>query len=90
MKLNGVTCFLVGLGTGAVIMLLLAPKSGKDTRRYIGRRFDHGKEYVERGAAKVHEMSEEILDKTKEAAKRTNKALSSAVGAGKSMVSAII
>ena len=37
MTRNRFTFFAIGLGTGAAILTLLAPRSGKETRRWIGR-----------------------------------------------------
>jgi gas vesicle protein len=90
MKFNGLSFFLIGLGAGAAAMLLLAPKSGKDTRRYIRRRVDDGQEFIERNASKVQDLGTEILTKSKETIKRANGALTDVVEAGRSAVSAIL
>lgn len=54
---SGFAWFFVGAITGAAVGLLYAPKSGKDTRKYIGRQTEKsskvftesGKEMVDRG-----------------------------------------
>ncbi len=38
--------FLAGLGIGAVVMLLFAPKSGEETRKYIADKAGEGRDYV--------------------------------------------
>ena len=38
-----VTYFLVGLGVGALVGILFAPKSGEDTREYIVKKADEGR-----------------------------------------------
>jgi gas vesicle protein len=36
--------FLVGLGIGAMVGLLFAPKSGEDTREYLTGKADEGRD----------------------------------------------
>jgi gas vesicle protein len=70
---SGIGWFFVGAAVGAVIGLLLAPKSGSETRRYIADRAgsgretvtgmgrsvaDRGKEYYEKGRGLASEASE--------------------------------
>ena len=38
-----VSYFLVGLGVGALMGVLFAPKSGEDTREYLAKRGSHQK-----------------------------------------------
>ena len=54
---------LAGLGIGAGVALLFAPKSGKETRRYL-------KHMAEEGRDKVVETGEEIRGKGKEVYER--------------------
>jgi gas vesicle protein len=37
---------LVGMGIGAGLAILFAPKSGRETRKHIARRAEDGKDYV--------------------------------------------
>jgi gas vesicle protein len=37
---------LVGMGMGAALAILFAPKSGRETRKYIACRAEDGKNYV--------------------------------------------
>lgn len=90
MKLKSLSGFLIGVSTGAAIMLLFAPKSGKNTRRYIGRKVVEGREFIEDGTDKIHDMGVDLRDKGKHAIKRANTAFAAAVDAGKSMASAIL
>lgn len=48
--------FLTGAALGAAVALLYAPQSGKDTRRYIGKKARQGREAV-------GDVSREALDK---------------------------
>jgi len=90
MKFNGFSSFLIGLGAGAAVMLFVAPKSGRETRRYVRRRVDDGRELIERGTARVQDVGAEILNKGRKTAKYTKGALTTAVGAGRSVVSAFL
>ena len=49
---------LAGMGLGAGFALLFAPKSGRETRRYLSRLADEGRE-------RVFETSEEFVDRGK-------------------------
>jgi gas vesicle protein len=54
---SGIVWFLAGAVTGAAVALLYAPKTGRDTRKYISKNAekskdaltDSGKELVDRG-----------------------------------------
>lgn len=51
--------FMVGIGAGAVVALLYAPLSGRETRRYITRRAEKAGDYLT-------EQGQEILDRGRE------------------------
>jgi len=42
----GVGCFLAGIGVGAIVALLLAPKTGQQTRKLIARKAEEGRDYM--------------------------------------------
>ena len=44
---TAVTFLLIGLGAGALVALLLAPKTGKQMRRDLRRKYDDVRETVE-------------------------------------------
>jgi len=90
MKLKLFSGFLIGVSAGATIMLLFAPKSGRNTRRYISRRVDEGREFIEDGKEKIYDIGVDLRDKGKQAIKKANTALAAAVDTGKSMASAIL
>ena len=58
--------FLVGLGIGAMVGLLFAPKSGEDTREYLSDRADEGREYAQRKARELRERAEDLIQRSKE------------------------
>jgi len=59
--------FLFGIGIGAAIGLLFAPRSGHETREYLRERAAEGKEYVSKKARELREGAEEYVEKGKEA-----------------------
>jgi len=78
-----VSIFLVGLGIGALVGILFAPKSGEETREYLSSKADEGKEYAQRKAQELRERAEDLIERSKEIMARQKDALNSAVDAGK-------
>lgn len=78
-----VSIFLVGLGIGALIGILFAPKSGEETREYLSSKAEEGKEYAQRKARELRERAEDLIERSKEIMSRQKEAVSSAVEAGK-------
>jgi gas vesicle protein len=78
-----VSFFLVGLGIGALLGILFAPKSGEETRDYLSSRADEGREYAQRKARELRERAEDLIERSKEIMSKQKDAISSAVEAGK-------
>ena len=78
-----VSYFMVGLGVGALLGILFAPKSGEDTREYLSDRADEGREYAQRKARELRERAEDLIQRSKEIMARQKDGLSAAVDAGK-------
>ena len=78
-----VSYFMVGLGIGALVGILFAPKSGEETREYLTQRAEEGKEYAQRKARELRERAEDLIERSKEIMARQKDAVSSAVEAGK-------
>ena len=61
---NRFSFFIAGLGLGAGALLLLAPKSGRETRRWIGRTGHRARKsavhLLHRGKAGVGQMRQAI------------------------------
>ncbi len=57
---NG-TYFIIGALSGAVAALLLAPRSGKETRSFIKKTIDDNQDTI----LKTKETAEDIIEKTK-------------------------
>jgi gas vesicle protein len=60
--------FMAGAILGGAVALLYAPKSGKETRDFIGRKTDQGKEALSETGKEVFEKGREIYDKGKQIA----------------------
>jgi gas vesicle protein len=78
-----VSFFVVGLGIGALIGILFAPKSGEETRDYLSSKADEGRDYAQKKARELRERAEDLLERSKELMARQKDAVSSAVEAGK-------
>jgi gas vesicle protein len=78
-----VSFFIVGLGVGALIGILFAPKSGEETREYLTNKAEEGKEYAQRKARELRERAEDLIERSKEIMSRQKDAVASAVDAGK-------
>ena len=73
---------LGGMGIGAAIALLFAPKSGRETRRYLTRLAEEGcekvtetgEEFVDRGK-KVYERGKAVVDEAMEFVDRGRRAV---------------
>jgi gas vesicle protein len=78
-----VSFFLVGLGIGALVGILFAPKSGEETRDYLSSKADEGRDYAQKKARELRERAEDLLERSKEVMARQKDAFSSAVEVGK-------
>jgi gas vesicle protein len=88
------TYFLAGLGFGALIGLLFAPRSGEETRdfigtkaqegrEFVGRKSREGREFVDRKGREVCEQAGELIEQGKEAVARQKSNINAAFEAGK-------
>lgn len=78
-----ISYFLVGLGLGALMGILFAPKSGEETREYLLDRAEQGKEFAQRKARELRERAEELVEQSRDAVARQKDSITSAVDAGK-------
>jgi gas vesicle protein len=78
-----VSYFLVGLGVGALLGVLFAPKSGEETREYLVKRADEGREYAQKRAKELRERADELIERGKDVAARKRDSLAAAVEAGR-------
>jgi gas vesicle protein len=52
-----ITSFIIGMGAGATIAMLFAPRSGKETREMISDRAEQGRKFAKKQAREVREMA---------------------------------
>ncbi len=75
--------FLAGLGIGAVLALLFAPRSGKETRDLIAQKAEEGRDFVKTKSEEFRQQAEEAVEKGKDLVTKQKELLSAALEAGK-------
>ncbi len=78
-----VTYFMVGLGIGALVGILFAPKSGDETREFLSKKADEGKEFAQKKARELRERADELIERGKDVATKQKDAIAAAVEAGR-------
>jgi gas vesicle protein len=78
-----VSYFLVGLGVGALLGVLFAPKSGEETRDYLTKRADEGREFAQKKAKELRDRADDLIERGKDVAARKRDSISAAVDAGR-------
>ena len=78
-----ISFFLVGLGIGALVGILFAPKSGEETREYLTKKAEDGRDYAQKKAKELRARADELIEQSKEVASRKKDSLSAAVEAGR-------
>ncbi|MGA2278152.1 MAG: YtxH domain-containing protein [Terracidiphilus sp.] len=65
-KVNGLAWFVAGLGVGALVGILYAPKSGRETREDLVNGAREGTEYLRARTRQAAEQVSNIVEKGKE------------------------
>jgi gas vesicle protein len=78
-----ISYFLVGVGIGAIVGILFAPKSGEETREYLSQKADEGKEYAQKKARELRERADDLVERGKQVAGRQKDQIAAAVEAGR-------
>jgi gas vesicle protein len=78
-----VSYFLVGVGIGALLGILFAPKTGEETRELLGQRAEEGRDYAQRKAKELRARADELLEHSEELVKTSKDQLTAALDAGK-------
>jgi gas vesicle protein len=78
-----VSFFLVGLGVGALLGVLFAPKSGEETREFLAKRADEGRDFAQKKAKELRERADDLIERGKDLATKKRDSLSAAVEAGR-------
>jgi gas vesicle protein len=75
--------FVTGVGIGALIGVLFAPKSGRETREYIAGRAEEGRDYLMREGRRLREQANEYVERGKGVIHEQREHLAAAIDAGK-------
>ncbi len=65
---TAITFLLMGLGAGALVALLVAPKSGKQMRRDLRRKYEDARETFDDWKEEAKEVAEEAVERGAEIA----------------------
>ena len=74
--------FLVGLGIGSLIGVLVAPKSGEETRKYITKKAREGNDLARKKVQELQVRTEETVERGKEIIAQTKGQIAAAIDAG--------
>jgi gas vesicle protein len=80
---NGFLWFLAGLGIGAAVGVLYAPKAGRETREDILRAAEDGRELVRDRARQYRNQAGEWVDRGKDVVSQQKEQFRSAFEAGR-------
>ena len=75
--------FLAGLGLGAVVGVLYAPRSGSETREALLARAEEGREYVRGRAREAREQATDWVDRGKDVVNQQKDQFRAAYEAGR-------
>ncbi len=78
-----VAFFLAGMGIGAILALLFAPKSGEETRKFIVDKAEEGRDYLTSRGKELRRQAEDIVEKGKDRLSREKERLAGALEAGR-------
>jgi gas vesicle protein len=80
---NGFLWFLAGLGIGAAVGILYAPKSGRETREALWQAAEDGREVMNNRARQAREQAGQWMDRGKQYVESQKEQIKSAFDAGK-------
>jgi len=64
----GLAWFILGAAVGAAVALLYAPQSGRETRDYLTRKTEEGRELLTEKGREVADKGRELYDRGKDLA----------------------
>lgn len=80
---NSFMWFLAGLGFGALLGVLYAPRSGRETREAILTSAQEGKDYIKKQGREAREAVGDWVERGKDAFNRQKDHISSAIEEGR-------
>jgi gas vesicle protein len=73
--------FIVGVGVGAAVALLFAPRSGDETREILSDKVEAGRRYAKQRAREFRDRADDTVEQGKKVVARQVKAVVAAAGA---------
>ncbi|HXX01125.1 MAG TPA: YtxH domain-containing protein [Candidatus Acidoferrales bacterium] len=80
---NSFVWFLAGLGLGALVGVLYAPRSGSETREVLRARAEEGRDYVRSRAREAREQASQWADRGREVMSQQKEQFRAAYEAGR-------
>jgi gas vesicle protein len=80
---NSFVWFLAGLGLGAVVGVLYAPRSGSETRDALRARAEEGRDYMRSRAREAREQASEWVDRGRDVVNQQKDQFRAAYEAGR-------
>jgi len=80
---NSFVWFLAGLGVGAAVGVLYAPRPGSETREALRARAEEGRDYVRERARDVKDQASQWVDRGKETVSQQKEQFRAAYEAGR-------
>ena len=75
--------FLAGLGFGALMGVLYAPRSGRETREAIMSSAQEGRDYIKDRGREARDTMNEWVERSKDVVGRQKESISNAIDAGR-------
>jgi gas vesicle protein len=80
---NSFVWFLAGLGLGAVVGVLYAPRSGNETREALRARAEEGRDYMRSRARESRDQASEWVDRSRDVVSQQKEQFRAAYEAGR-------
>lgn len=80
---NGFMWFIAGLGMGALVGVLYAPRSGRETREQILKSAAEGRDWANERARDAREQANQWVERGKDVVRAQKEQLGSALDAGR-------
>ena len=65
---TAITFLLIGLGAGALIGMMYAPKAGKQMRKDLRRRYDEARETIDDWTEQARDVAEDVMERSSDLA----------------------
>lgn len=80
---NGFLWFLAGLGVGALVGVLYAPKAGEETREVLCARAEDGADVLKERARRARSQAADLVDRGRDAVNQQKQQFRNAYEAGR-------